>query len=196
MSVSRPTCDPSSSHLLTAHRTSAGSRRAACGRTRPRHAALIGYRPHPVEIERSRTGPGLAAGDTFSCPGRTLPVLLSTQRAGRYAADHPTLGVVAQHDPSGREKQCALPGVPRGENLERALAGHCHDGPFANDGEHLSDELVGHVLVEQIGLGVTNTRRRVRQRSGASTTSGCIVSPNPRAQHDHRTGAESNAPTP
>ena len=125
MSVSRPTCDPSSSHLLTAHRTSAGSRRAACGRTRPRHAALIGYRPHPVEIERSRTGPGLAAGDTFSCPGRTLPVLLSTQRPGRYAADHPTLGVVAQHDPSGSEEHCAHPGVPLRENWNvrwRAIA--------------------------------------------------------------------------
>ena len=29
-----------------------------------------------------------------------------------------------------------------------AMTGHCHGG------EYLSDELVGHVLVEQIGLGV------------------------------------------
>jgi len=90
-----------------------------------------------------------------------LPVLLSTQRPGRDAADHPTLGVVAQHDPSRGGKQCTHPGVPLCENLERVLAGHCHDN------EHLSDELVGHVLVEQIGHGVDEhpARRTPTQRS-------------------------------
>jgi len=72
-----------------------------------------------------------------------------------------------------------------------AMTGQCHDG------EHLSDELVGHVWWNRSDLELTNTRRGVHQRSGAPTTSGCIVSPNPGPlQHEHRTGAESNAPTP
>src|SRR5664279_4225335 len=74
----------------------------------PRLAALIADRPHPAEVDRSRTGPGLAAGDhpVQPCPAgareRTHPaarqVMLpalgepeahrTEKRLGRHEPDH------------------------------------------------------------------------------------------------------------
>src|SRR5664279_1555039 len=69
----------------------------------PRLAALIADRPHPVEIERSRTWSGLAAGDhpVQSCPGR----------AGERT--HPA-----------RQVMLPAPGEPEADRTEKRLGRH------------------------------------------------------------------------
>ena len=73
----------------------------------PRLAALIADRPHPAEVERSRTWPGLAAGDHqvqrvlpgqenvhIPPPGPGIPALLDTPAVVRFVSAEPLLGPV------------------------------------------------------------------------------------------------------